>query len=118
VRFAAAWFGGETPSDPNARLGSSVGLYSGELVLDLHKGGPVHPVVGLGLGALDIGRNGTNGWAVAGLGRAGLEYAIALEDADVRVGAGVLGGLVGPADPAAANTRAFVTMTGTFTIGF
>ncbi len=119
VRFAAAWFRGEAVGDPMARLGSSLGLYSGELVLDLHKAGPFHPVLGLGLGAVNIGKDANvNGWAVAGLGRVGLEYAVAFEDADVRFGVGLSGALLGPSDTAIANARAFAMMNATFSIGF
>jgi hypothetical protein len=119
VRLSAAWFRGEAADDPSARLGSSLGMYSGELVLDLHKGSPLHPVLGLGLGAVNIGKDpNVNGWAVAGLGRIGLEYALALEDADVRFGAGLTGALLGPSDSAIASARAFVMMNATFSIGF
>jgi hypothetical protein len=119
VRLSAAWFRGEAPDDPSARLGTSLGLYSGELVLDLHKGGPLHPIVALGLGGVNIGTAlGTNGWAIAGLGRVGVEYALALEDADVRFGVGLTGALLGPSDQAIENARAFAMMNATFSIGF
>ncbi len=119
LRLTAAWFRGEAADDPNARLGTSLGLYSGELVLDLHKGGPIHPVLALGLGAVNIGKpNDVSGWAVAGLGRLGLEYAVQLEDADVRIGAGLTGALLGPSDDAIASARAFAMVNATFSIGF
>jgi hypothetical protein len=119
VRLAAAWFRGESMSDPAATLGSSLGLYSGEVVLDLHKGGPFHPILALGLGAVNIGKQtGENGWAVAGLGRIGLEYALALEDADVRFGVGLTGALLGPSDQSISDARAFALMNATFSIGF
>jgi hypothetical protein len=117
VRLSAAWFGGEQPGNPAARLGSSVGLYAGEMVLDLHKEGPLHALFGIGLGALDVGIQGTNAWAAAGLARIGFEYALTLEEADVRFGAALLGGLIGPAD-SAINARAFATMMATVSIGF
>ncbi len=117
VRISAAWFRGET-DDAAARLGSTLGLYSGELVLNLHKAGPLHPVFGLGLGAVNIGKDTGGGWAMAGLGRFGLEYALSIDDADVRFGAGVTGALLGPADGAVANARAFAMMNATFSIGF
>jgi hypothetical protein len=117
-RLSAAWFRGEAADDAAARLGTSLGLYSGELVLDLHKGGPLHPVLGLGLGAVNIGKDTGGGWAVAGLGRIGLEYAVAIDDADVRFGAGVTGALLGPADSTIASARAFAMMNATFSIGF
>lgn len=119
VRLSAAWFRGESNGDPTARLGATLGMYSGELVLDLHKGGPLHPVLALGLGAVDIGKGAAgDGWAVAGLGRIGLEYAVALEDADVRVGVGLTGALLGPSDAVISDARAFAMMNATFSIGF
>ncbi len=122
VRLSASWFRGEAPNDTNARLGSSLGLYSGEIVLDLHKGGPLHPIVAIGLGGVNIGidqRNaGANYWAIAGLGRIGVEYALALEEADVRFGVGLTGALLGPSDQAIENARAFAMMNATFSIGF
>lgn len=119
VRLSAAWFRGEAQDDPSARLGTTLGMYSGELVLDLHKGGPLHPVLALGLGAVNIGKGqGIDGWAAAGLGRIGLEYAVALEDADVRVGVGLTGALLGPSDQTIADARAFAMMNATFSIGF
>lgn len=119
LRLSAAWFRGEAADDPSARLGTSVGLYAGELVLDLHKGGPLHPVLALGLGAVNIGKGGdVNGWAVAGLGRIGLEYALQLEDADVRIGVSATGALLGPSDDVISSARAFAMMNATFSIGF
>ncbi len=119
LRLTAAWFRGEAADDPAARLGTSLGLYSGELVLDLHKGGPLHPILALGLGAVNIGKqNDVNGWAVAGLGRIGLEYSLMLEDADVRIGAGLTGALLGPSDDAISSARAFAMFNATFSIGF
>jgi len=118
VRLSAAWFRGESPDDPAARLGSALGLYSGELVLDMHKSGPLHPILALGLGGLQVSRNTGDGWGVVGLGRLGLEYALALEDADVRLGVGVTGGLVGPSDKALADVRAFAMFGATFSLGF
>jgi hypothetical protein len=119
LRLSAAWFRGEAASDPNARLGNTIGLYAGELVLDLNKAGPLHPLMGLGLGALNVGKDpNVNAWAVAGLGRVGFEYSLQMEDADVRFGAGLSGGLLGPSDDAISNARAFAMLNATFSIGF
>jgi hypothetical protein len=118
VRLAAAWFRGEAADDPAARFGKTIGLYTGELVLDLHKNGPLHPLFGLGLGAVNIGKTDADGWAAAGIGRIGLEYSVQLEDADVRFGASVLGALLGPSDSLIASARAFAMMNATFSIGF
>lgn len=119
VRLSAAWFRGESPDDPNARLGTSIGLYSGEVVLDLHRGGPLHPVLALGLGGLNVQKDqNVGGWAVAGIGRIGLEYALTIDEADVRIGAGLTGALLGPSDPALGNIRALAMMNATLSIGF
>jgi hypothetical protein len=118
VRISAAWFRGESPDDPAARLGNALGLYSGELVLDLHKGGPLHPILALGIGALHVSRDTSDGWGVVGLGRLGIEYSLALDDADVRLGAGLTGGLMGPSDVALGDVRAFAMLGATFSLGF
>jgi hypothetical protein len=116
-RLSAAWFRGDAPDDPASRLGSRVGLYSGELTLDLRASAPLHVVFGLGLGAVDLGKE-TDAWAIAGLGRVGLEYSLGLEEADARIGAGLTGGLLGPLDQASSNAQGFAAMTWTFSIGF
>jgi len=119
VRLSGAWFRGDAADDPSARLGSRVGLYAGELTLDLHETGPLHFVTGLGLGALDVTtQDGTNGWALAGLARVGFEYSLSLENADARFGAGLMAGLLGPADKVASNAPVFAAMNASFSIGF
>ena len=119
VRLSGAWFRGDAADDPNAALGARVGLYAGELTLDLHETGPLHFVTGLGLGALDVTtRDGRDGWAMAGLARIGFEYSLSLENADARFGAGLMGGLLGPADEIASGAPVFVTMNATFSVGF
>ncbi|HEY1955764.1 MAG TPA: hypothetical protein VGH28_09125 [Polyangiaceae bacterium] len=119
LRLSGAWFRGDAADDPNARFGARVGLYAGELTLDLHEAGPLHFVTGLGLGALDVTTaDGTNGWAMAGLARVGFEYSLSLDGADARFGAGVMAGLVGPADKVASNAPVFGAMNATFSIGF
>ena len=58
-RLAASWLRGEGhelqrhAAPPPA---TSIGIYSGEVTLDLHKRGPVHPVVGMGVGLLHVSR--------------------------------------------------------------
>jgi hypothetical protein len=118
VRILAAWFRSESPDNPNARLGKTLGLYGAEAVLDLHKSGPIHPVLAVGLGAVDVGKAGGDGWAVAGLGRIGLEYALTFDDADVRFGAGVTGVLLAPQSDAIASANAFAMFNTTLSIGF
>ncbi|HEY2366734.1 MAG TPA: hypothetical protein VGH87_10120, partial [Polyangiaceae bacterium] len=118
VRILAAWFRSESPDDPSARLGKTLGLYGAEAVLDLHKQGPIHPVLAVGLGAVDVGKASGDGWAVAGLGRIGLEYALTLDDADVRFGAGVTGVLLAPQSDVIASANAFAMFNTTLSIGF
>jgi len=118
VRVLAAWFRSESPDDPRARLGKTLGLYGAEAVLDLHKQGPLHPVLAVGLGAVDIGTTNGDGWAVAGLGRIGLEYALTLDDADVRFGAGITGVLLAPQSDMIASANAFAMFNTTLSIGF
>lgn len=118
VRLAAAWFRGDAADDPTSRLGTRVGIYSGELTMDFHeRASPLHLVVGLGLGAVNIGK-AQDVWGVAGLGRIGFEYSLGLVEADARFGASVSGGLLGPLDDTTTNAQAFATMTATFSIGF
>lgn len=117
-RLSGAWFRGEAPDDAGATLGSRAGLYSGELTLDLHETGPLHMVLGLGLGALNVGKPGVDAWGLSGITRMGFEYALALRDADVRFGAGLTGGLIGPADSAISGANVFAMANATFSIGF
>ena len=119
-RLAASWLRGEgTNSDgTSTATGDSVGVYSGELTLDLHKRGPLHPVVGMGLGLLHISRKDASGYAGMGTGRLGLEYSLGLDDADVRIGGSIAGGLVGPADDEIKDLRAYALVGAHLAIGF
>lgn len=119
-RISTSWLRGEgTNSDGTSTpTGSSIGLYTGEITLDLHKRGPIHPVIGMGAGFVSVSRIDGSGFAGVGISRLALEYALGLEDADVRVGASVTGGLVGPVDPDVRDLRAYA-MTGIhLAIGF
>ncbi len=117
VRLSAAWFTAENPGDPSARLGNDFGLYSGELVLDLYKSGPLHPILALGLGGAHVSHDTGDGWGLVGLGRLGVEYSLSLDDADLRLGVGVTGGLLGPSDKILGDLRAFALFGATFSIG-
>jgi hypothetical protein len=119
-RLAASWLRGEgTNSDgTSTATGDSVGVYSGELTLDLHKRGPLHPVVGMGVGFLHVSRKDASGYAGMGTGRLGLEYSLGLEDADVRVGGSITGGLIGPADDEIKDLRAYALFGAHLAIGF
>jgi hypothetical protein len=109
-RFYATFLRGEG-GDSNHRgaaTGESLGQYGGELVLDLHKRGPFHPVVAMGVAFAHVGSgNGGSGSAGVGTARLGLEYALNLDDADVRFGIGAQGALVGPRDDEIKDLRAY-----------
>ena len=119
-RLAASWLRGEgTKGDGSSSpTGDSVGLYTGEITLDLHKRGPVHPVIGMGAGLLHVSRPDASGVAGVGTGRLGVEYSLGLEDADVRVGGSVTGGLIGPIDSDVKDLRAYALVGVHLAIGF
>lgn len=119
-RLSAAWLRGEGRTSDGAitATGDSIGHYTGELTLDLLKRGPFHPVLGMGVGVVHVTRPDTSGFAGVGTGRLTLEYALGLEDADVRVGAGVTGGLVGPVDSDVKALRAYALTGLHLAIGF
>ncbi|MDF2694754.1 MAG: hypothetical protein K0S65_3137 [Labilithrix sp.] len=120
-RLAASWLRGEGKKDGGSSTptGDSVGHYSGEITLDLHKRGPFHPVIGMGAGFLHVSRpDGKSGFAGMGTGRFALEYALGLEDADVRVGASITGGIIGPVDSEVKDLRAYALSGVHLAIGF
>jgi hypothetical protein len=120
ARLSAAWLRGEgtNPDGTSTATGDSLGQYTGELTLDVVKRGPIHPIVGMGAGVMHISRPDTSGYAGVGTGRLALEYALALEDADVRVGGSVTGGLVGPVDDDVKDLRAYCLVGAHLAIGF
>jgi hypothetical protein len=119
-RLAASWLRGEgtTSNGTSTPTGDSIGLYSGEVTLDLHKRGPVHPIIGMGFGILHVSRPDANGVGAMGTGRLGLEYSLGLEDADVRLGTSVTGGLIGPIDSDVKDLRAYALVGLHLAIGF
>lgn len=119
-RIAAAWLRGEGRTDGGAitPTGDAIGHYTGELTLDLHKRGPVHPILGMGVGVLHVSRPDTSGFAGTGTGRFALEYALGLDDADVRIGGSVTGGLIGPVDSDVKDLRAYALVGAHLAIGF
>ena len=120
-RLAASWLRGEGKRGDGSSTptGDSVGHYSGEITLDLHKRGPVHPVIGMGAGFMHVSRpDARSGFAGVGTGRFALEYALGLEDADVRVGASVTGGIVGPVASEVKDLRAYALTAAHLAIGF
>lgn len=120
-RLSAAWLRGEgkTGDGSSTPTGDSVGHYTAEITLDLHKRGPVHPIIGMGAGFLDVSRtDGRSGFAGTGTGRFTIEYALGLEDADVRVGAGVTCGVIGPVDGDVKDLRGYALTGLHLAIGF
>ena len=119
-RLAASWLRGEgtRPDGSSTSTGDSIGMYTGEVTLDLHKRGPFHPVVGMGVGFLHVSRPDASGFAGVGTGRLGLEYSLGLEDADVRIGTSVTGGLIGPIDSDVKDLRAYALIGAHLAIGF
>jgi hypothetical protein len=118
-RLHASWMRGEGMSDgKSTATGDAVGQYGGEITLDLHKRGPIHPIVGMGASVVHVSRPDTSGYAGVGTGRLALEYALGLEDADVRIGGSLTGGLVGPVDSDVKDLRAYAIMGAHLAIGF
>jgi hypothetical protein len=119
-RLAASWLRGEgLKSDgTSTATGDSIGMYTAEVTLDLHKRGPIHPVVGMGAGFLHVSRVDASGYAGIGTGRLGLEYSLGLDDADVRIGTSVTGGLIGPVDTEVKDLRAYALVGAHLAIGF
>jgi hypothetical protein len=119
-RLSASWLRGEGASGAGAptATGDAVGVYSAELTLDVHKRGPLHPVVGMGLGLVRVSRPDATGLAGVGTGRLALEYALGLDDADVRVGGSLSGGLTGPVDSDVNDLRAYALLGVHLAIGF
>jgi hypothetical protein len=121
VRLAAAWLRGDARAgDTNepSPLGSSLGQYTGELTIDLHKRGPLHPLFGLGFGLLHVDGPLGGGSTAIGTARLGVEYSLGLEDADVRLGAGVTGVLPGPTSQALADMHGYALAGAGVSIGF
>jgi len=119
-RLSAAWLRGEgtNANGTSTPTGDSIGLYTGEITLDVHKRGPIHPVIGMGAGVVHVSRPDTSGFAGVGTGRLALEYALGLDDADVRVGTSLTGGLVGPVDSDVKDLRAYALVGLHLAIGF
>jgi hypothetical protein len=73
----------------------------------------------MGVGALHVSRpDGQSGFAGVGTGRVAIEYALGLEDADVRVGGSVTAGMIGPVDDEIKGLRAYALSGLHLAIGF
>jgi hypothetical protein len=119
ARLSAAWLRAESTA-PGAPLFGGLGHYAAEINLDLHKAGPWHPVLGVGFGLAHVASSDARpgGFAGVGLARLGFEYALGLDDADVRFGVHVTGALPGPADPEVRDLKGYVIGTASLGIGF
>jgi hypothetical protein len=118
-RLSAAWLRGEGhEGDTSYPLGSAVGHYTGEITLDLHKRGPIHPVLGLGFGLAHVSRPSGSGVAGIGTGRFGIDYAVPVDDADVRVGVHATGAMTGPSDDEIKDLRGYALVSAVLSIGF
>jgi len=119
-RFTASFFRGEGGDNNNkdAPTGASTSQYLAELVLDLKKRGPLHPVVAMGAGLIHVDKGGTSGEAGVGTARVGAEYQFPVDDADIRVGASILGAMVGPASDEVKDLKAYGIFDVHVAVGF
>jgi len=121
IRLAAAWLRGEPGSGADALpspIAGGLAQYTGELTLDLTKRGPLHPVIGIGFGLAHVSGSGSSGNLGIGTARLGLEYALSVEDADVRIGGGVVGILPGPADTSVQDVKGWALAGLSLAVGF
>lgn len=121
-RISAAWLRAQKQGSTDAGaspIGNGFGQYTAEITLDFMKRGPVHPMLGLGFGGLHV-FHPVSGDLVAGVGtaRAGLEYALSFDDADVRVSAFVSGAMLGPAPHALQDLKGYGLFGASIGIGF
>jgi hypothetical protein len=73
----------------------------------------------MGAGVLHVSRpDHQSGFAGVGTGRFAVEYALGLDDADVRVGASVTGGVIGPVDDEVKDLHAYALTALHLAIGF
>jgi hypothetical protein len=121
-RLSAAWFRGEPTSNDSSGgtspLGEGLAQFTGEITLDFFKRGPFHPVFGFGIGYARAARGDSAGSMGIGTARLGFEYALGLDDADVRLGAGITGVLPGPADQDAKDVKGYALIGATLGVGF
>lgn len=125
LRLAATWLRGEpghaaplTETGDASSLAGGLAQYTGELTIDFHKRGPLHPVLGVGAGIARTGSGERSGTVGIGVARLTLEYALALDDADVRLGVGILGALPGPADREVSDVRGYALLGASIGVGF
>ncbi len=117
-RLAAAWLRGE-PGDPaKSSIYDGLSQYTGEVTLDFNKRGPWHPVLGVGAGVARVNRSDTGGTIGIGTASLRLEYALAFDDADVRLGIGGSAVMAGPSDREVRDVRSYALFGATIGVGF
>jgi hypothetical protein len=70
------------------------------------------------MGIAHVSRGDTSGDIGIGTARFGIEYALNLDDTDVRLGAGVTGVLPGPSDREVSDVRGYALIGASLGIGF
>jgi hypothetical protein len=74
--------------------------------------------MGLGFGFLHESRPGGGGFAGVGTGRVGLDYAVPVEDADVRFGIHGTGVMTGPSDDEIKDLHGYALVSAVLSVGF
>ncbi len=117
-RLSAAWLRGEAGDPAKTSIYDGLSQYTGEVTLDFNKRGPWHPILGVGAGVARVNRGDTGG--TIGIGTAGLrlEYALAFDDADVRVGLFGTAVMAGPSDREVRDVRSYALFGATIGVGF
>ena len=118
-RLDADWTRGEPSGGEPSPIAGGVSQYTGQLTLNFARHAALHPIAGFGFGYARVDRGGgVAGDMAIGTGRLALEYALALDDADVRFALGVTGALPGPADRAVGDVPGWAVLGATLGVGF
>jgi hypothetical protein len=118
-RLDADWTRGEPSGGEPSPIAGGVSQYTGELTLNFARHAALQPVVGVGFGYARVDRAaGIAGDMGIGTARIALEYALALDDADVRFALGVTGALPGPADRVVSDVPGWAILGATLGVGF
>jgi hypothetical protein len=118
-RLDADWTRGEPSAGDTSPIAGGVSQYTGEVTLNLARHASLHPIAGVGFGYARVDRAaGIAGDMGIGTARIALEYALALDDADVRFALGVTGALPGPADRAVSDVPGWAIVGATLGVGF
>lgn len=118
-RLDADWTRGEPSGGDPSPIAGGVSQYTGELTLNFARHAALHPIAGVGFGYARVDRGaGVAGDMGIGTARIALEYALALDDADVRFALGITGALPGPADRAVSDVPGWAIVGATLGVGF